>query len=93
MNQMLKDKVANNQFKIDNKTLRPIHSILEQFENLRNYINETLENLAEIISTPVPQFDKLFYWIPPASSDRIKLLREAEKKEAEKQASKADLTT
>jgi hypothetical protein len=89
LTQMQRDKLANNQYKLNDETLKPVKDILNQIDNLRIYINETLERLAETIVTPVPQFDKLFNWQPAASSDRIK----AQRKEAEKEASKAGLTT
>ena len=94
MAQMQRDKLTNLQYKLDKETLKPLIDTIVQFENLRNYINEALEKLAENISTPVPQFDKTYNWLPPASSDRIKAYREAERKEAEKklEASKPRLT-
>jgi hypothetical protein len=89
MAEMQRAKLANIHYKVDDTTLKPIHDILQQFDSLRNYINETLETLAETIATPVPQFDKFYYYQTPASSERIKLAREQEKKEA----SKAGLTS
>jgi hypothetical protein len=89
MAEMQRAKLANIHYKVDDTTLKPIHDILQQFDSLRNYINETLETLAETIATPVPQFDKIYYYQTAASSERIKLAREQEKKEA----SKAGLTS
>ena len=88
LTKMQRDKLASNQYKLNDETLKPLRDILKQFDNLRNYINETLERLAETIVTPVPQFDKLFNWITPTSSEKIKLQREVEKL-----ASKAGATT
>jgi hypothetical protein len=88
LTKMQRDKLASNQYKLNDETLKPLHDILKQFDNLRNYINETLERLAETIVTPVPQFDKLFNWITPTSSEKIKLQHEVEKL-----ASKAGATT
>ena len=57
--------------------MKIIDTTLEQFENLRLYINSSLITTGESVNSPVPQFSDSWRWISPSSVAKIK---EASKK-------------
>jgi len=66
------DKNLNPKYIITPENFKPIYDLLVQFKNLRKYINETLITTGEAVNTPVPQFNKIWYWEPIASVENVK---------------------
>ena len=83
---MVSDKLLDVKYKVDDVKMKPFIDNIAQLENLRHYINETLEKLAETAAVPVPQFGDSWYWTGTASAARIKAEREATLKAASKPA-------
>ena len=65
-------KNAKSTYIVTSEEFKPINDCMEQLEQLRSYINDCLLKTAELMATPVPQFDSAWIWEPIASSDKIK---------------------
>jgi len=70
---MQRKKVVDLKYIIE---IQPINAILAQFDELRKYINESFEKLAETVNCAVPQFDDTWRWQPAASLERIRAAKE-----------------
>ena len=79
---ILLKKTANPKYVVNQEDFKPIDDILAQLEILRNYINESLVKTGENVSTPVPQFDDMWYWQQAFSVERIKIMNEDAKKKS-----------
>jgi hypothetical protein len=81
---LVQKKAHNIRYTVNDDDWKPISDNVSQLENLRNYINESLEKLAETASVAVPQFSTVWYWQGVASAERIRATREAELAKASK---------
>lgn len=75
LNRMQNDKVLNPKYTLSAEALEPLNNIIKQIDNLRIYINDTLLEVANNLSTPVPQFNNEYTWVTPSSYDRICMMK------------------
>lgn len=69
-------KIVNPKYIVDHTEMFEPIKIIIQFNELRKYINESFEKLAETANCAVPQFDDSWRWQPAASLERIRATKE-----------------
>uniref|UniRef100_A0A6C0D553 RING-type domain-containing protein n=1 Tax=viral metagenome TaxID=1070528 RepID=A0A6C0D553_9ZZZZ len=72
LNELVAKKTPNKAYIVTIDEFKNVIEVLDQFEELRNYINQSLIKTGEDLSTPVPQISQPWICESAASTERIK---------------------
>jgi len=83
-------RAATLKYVVNDKELCTLNENISEFNNLRRYINEAFENLAETANMAVPQFTEEWRWQSIATLERIRATNAIRAEKAEKAAKAAN---